>query len=57
MTTDKKLPSEEDDPTGGPGDKLEAIRVSVQHEFHSSDIDEMLAEIEIGYLEPSRKLD
>jgi len=29
--------------------KLEAIRVAVQHEFPTADIDQMLAEIESGY--------
>jgi len=39
--------------TGGgpdPRSKLEAVRTAVQHSFPVGDIDEMLAEIEGGYL-------
>lgn len=57
MTQDLELDRGEDDRNGSVGKKAEAIRVSVQHEFPSGDIDDMLAEIEIGYLKPPRKLD
>ena len=33
--------------------KLVAVRAAVRHEFPTADIDEMLAEIERGYLGPS----
>ena len=31
--------------------KLEAVRVSIQHEFPTADIGDMLAEVERGFLE------
>lgn len=37
------------EPEGSISKKLEAIRMAVQHEFPSGDIDQMLAEIEAGY--------
>jgi len=35
--------------TGDPARKLAAIRVAVAHDFPTGDIDEMLAEIDLGY--------
>ena len=37
------------EPTGSSGEKLESVRLAVQHEYPSADIDQMLAEIETGY--------
>jgi hypothetical protein len=37
------------EPVGGVSKKLEVIRAAAQHEYPSSDIDVMLAEIERGY--------
>jgi hypothetical protein len=37
------------EPLGDIGKKLDAIRAATRHDFPSSDIDEMLAEIESGY--------
>ena len=34
--------------------KLDAIRIAASHRFPTADIDEMLAQIERGYGEPSR---
>jgi len=44
-------------PTRSVAEKLEAIRLAVQYEFPTADIDTMLAEIEKGYAKtrsPSR---
>ncbi len=38
-------------PSGEVGKKLERIRSSTRHEFPSGEIDDMLSEIERGYLE------
>lgn len=57
MTGDKELHHEGHDRSAGIGEKLDAIRASMQHEFPSGDIGDMLAQIEIGYLEPFRKFD
>jgi hypothetical protein len=38
------------EPQGGVEKKLAAIRAAVKHEFPTSDIETMLAEIEQGYL-------
>ncbi len=37
------------EPSGGPGKKLAAIRAAAQGDYPTADIDRMLAEIEIGY--------
>jgi hypothetical protein len=37
------------EPLGGAGKKLEVIRAAAQHDYPTSDIDSMLAEIEKGY--------
>ncbi len=37
------------EPLGSVGKKLEAIRAAAKHEYPVSDIDDMLAEIEMGY--------
>jgi hypothetical protein len=37
------------EPTGSSSEKLESVRLAVQHEYPSADIDQMLAEIETGY--------
>lgn len=37
------------EPDGDMSKKLESIRLAVQYEFPSADIDHMLAEIEAGY--------
>ncbi len=38
------------EPDGNLTRKIEAIHAAAQHEFPSGDIDNMLAEIEVGYL-------
>ena len=38
------------EPVDSVAKKLEAIRAAVKHEFPAGDIDQMLAEIEMGYL-------
>ena len=38
------------EPVSDPQVKLKAIREAVQHSFPTADIDQMLAEIEQGYL-------
>jgi hypothetical protein len=37
------------EPTGSSREKLESVRLAVQHEYPSADIAQMLAEIETGY--------
>ena len=37
------------EPAGGVGKKLDVIRAAARHDYPSSDIDAMLAEIESGY--------
>ena len=37
------------EPLGAAGKKLEVIRAAAQHDYPTSDIDTMLAEIEKGY--------
>jgi hypothetical protein len=37
-------------PEGSVTKKLEALRIATQHQFPVGDIDQMLAEIEAGYL-------
>ena len=39
-----------EEPMGDLGKKLEALRVAAKFEFPTADIDQMLAEIEQGYL-------
>jgi hypothetical protein len=39
------------EPAGSVSKKLEAIRVAAQHEYPSGDIDQILSEIESGYLD------
>ncbi len=39
------------EPLGDAGKKIEVIRAAARHSFPTSEIDEMLAEIERGYLE------
>ena len=41
-------------PARDAGRKLQAIRAAARHEFPIADIDQMLAEIEAGYLGPSQ---
>lgn len=36
------------------GKKIEAIRAAARHSFPTADIDQMLAEVESGYLETGR---
>ena len=43
-----------EEPAGSPTQKLEAIRMAVQHEYPAGDLDTMLAEIEAGYLSGPR---
>jgi len=38
------------EPVGDVGKKLEAIRAAAKHEFPTGDIEDLLAEIEQGYL-------
>ena len=57
MTKDIEPPPDADDRRGSISAKLEAISIALQHEFPSGDVDEMLAEIEIGYLQPCPVLD
>ena len=38
-----------EEPTGSTSKKLEAVRLAVQHEGPTGDIEQMLAEIEAGY--------
>ena len=38
------------EPAGSISKKLEGIRIAAQHEYPAGDIDQMLAEIESGYL-------
>lgn len=40
------------EPRGEIEDKLRAIRAARKHEFPTADVDQMLAEIERGYLPP-----
>jgi hypothetical protein len=42
------------EPRGGMEKKLAAVRAAVKHEFPTSDIETMLAEIEHGYLMDSQ---
>jgi hypothetical protein len=42
------------EPQGGVEKKLAAVRAAVKHDFPTSDIDTMLAEIEHGYLADSQ---
>ncbi len=44
-----------DEPTGGVDKKLASVRAALRHSFPSGDIGQMLAEIERGYGEPSRR--
>ena len=37
------------EPEGSSSRKLEAIRLAAQHEYPTTDIDQMLAEVETGY--------
>ncbi len=39
-----------EEPIGAVVKKLEAVRLATQHQFPSGEIDEMLAEIEAGYV-------
>ncbi len=41
-------------PTADPRRKIESIRVAARHSFPSPDMEQMLAEIESGYLETGR---
>ena len=41
------------EPTGQAGRKLDAIRGAARHAFPTADIDDMLREIERGYLDPA----
>jgi hypothetical protein len=43
------------EPTTGARKKMEAIRVAARHSFPTADIDQMLAEIESGYLGTGRR--
>jgi hypothetical protein len=45
----------EQEPLGDPGRKLEAVRAAALHAYPTGDIDQMLAEIERGYV-PSDRL-
>jgi hypothetical protein len=38
------------EPLGDPGRKLHAVRAAARHAYPSADIDEMLADIERGYI-------
>lgn len=40
--------------TGNPQEKLAAVRVAATHRFPTADIEDMLAEIESGYLDTGR---
>lgn len=42
------------EPVADVGEKLEAIRAAAKHEFPTGDIEDMLAEIEQGYLGGSK---
>jgi hypothetical protein len=43
------------EPLGDAGKKLEVVRAAARHAFPSGDIDQMLAEIERGYVGESRR--
>jgi hypothetical protein len=43
------------EPVGDPKRKLEAVRAAAKHSFPTGDIDEMLSEIEHGYLADNSK--
>ena len=43
-----------EEPAGSLTRKLEAVRAAVQHEYPAGDPEQMLAEIEAGYLSGSR---
>ena len=42
-------------PTADPRRKIESIRAAARHSFPSPDVEQMLAEIESGYLETDRR--
>lgn len=42
------------EPVGDAGRKLESIRAAARHAFPTGDLDEMLGEIERGYLDQAR---
>lgn len=42
------------EPRGDPKKKLAVVRVAVEHSFPAGDIDQMLQEIERGYLDDGR---
>ena len=41
------------EPSSGPGEKIEAVRAAAKHLFPTADMDDMLAQIESGYLSSS----
>ncbi|MBI2190686.1 MAG: antitoxin [Planctomycetes bacterium] len=43
------------EPNGEPDAKLAAVRAAARHEFPTADIDQMLAEIERGYLDGEKQ--